>query len=204
MKRISKLAAALALAALALAGCRPPVDDGYEPPPIPEYTSPAKVLKAVQISFNQRNVAYLKASLSEGFVFYFDADDVGHNPPGGSNYVIPESWDYTVFWQAVKRLFENTYSVSLTISTSGLGEPDPNATTFKADNVNIKLLVMVDRVNGYISDQGYCNFEFRTYYNSTGTRLWRLVKWEDYTSVAGDSRGSPASASLGEILSIYK
>ncbi|NIT35161.1 MAG: hypothetical protein GTN49_01455, partial [candidate division Zixibacteria bacterium] len=75
-------------------------EEEVEPPPPPApLNTPAEVLKSVEISFNQRDIEILKNSLSPDFVFYFDPDDVGQNPPG-SQYRIPESWSYTEFWQA--------------------------------------------------------------------------------------------------------
>ena len=117
-------------------------EEGHKEQPIPEYTSPAKILKTVQISFNQRNIVYLKAALSPNFVFYFDPDDVGQNPPGGSKYVIPERWTYTEFWQAVDKMFEFAYGISLTIPAGEIGTPGPEETTYDAKNVNIKILVL--------------------------------------------------------------
>ena len=87
---------------------------------------------------------------------------------------------------------------------TSVGEPDPNATIYKAENINIKLLVMVDEVNGYLADTGYCNFEFERYDGSEGEKFWRLTKWEDFTSVAGDSFPACEPTSLGRILALYK
>ena len=196
MKKI--ITAAIALTLL-VAACGE--EEGItEPEPA---NTPADVIGTLEIAFNQLSIRYLKSAISENFVFYFDPDDVGQHPPG-SSYVIPEYWSYTEFLLYVQRLLERAYSVNISIPSSAIGEPAPEERLYKARNINISLLVMVDRVNGYICNQGYCNFEFRTYYNSTGTRLWRLVKWEDYTSVNADSYASPASASLGKILAMYK
>jgi hypothetical protein len=71
MREFLRATATVILAALALTCCDKTIINGPESP-IPEYTSPATVLKAVQISFNQRNIDYLKQSLSPEFIFYFD------------------------------------------------------------------------------------------------------------------------------------
>jgi hypothetical protein len=142
--------------------------------------SPANVLKTVEIAYNQRNIQYYKDALSGDFVFYFDPDDVGQNPPG-SGYVIPETWSYTSDWQATFNMFQKAFSISLTIPTKNVGTPEPEATKFSADNVNIKLLVMIDELNGYIANQGYCNFEFEKYQNELNEDRWRLTKWWDNT-----------------------
>jgi hypothetical protein len=176
-------------------------EEGVTPPP-PE-NAPADVIKNVEISFNQRNISYLKNSLRSDFCFYFDPDDVGQSPPG-SHYVIPESWSYTEFYQYVETLYENAYMVTLSIPTAQIGTPGPAETAFRAENVELTLLVMVDEKYGYICDRGYCDFEFGLYYNESRDRFWRLVKWKDYTSVAGDSYASPEPTSLGKILALYK
>jgi hypothetical protein len=64
--------ASVAVALLLLAcfeeeGVTPRVPDRVEP------TSPAHVLRNVEISFNQRDINLLKAMLSADFVFYFEA-----------------------------------------------------------------------------------------------------------------------------------
>jgi len=178
-------------------------DEEAPPPAHPEATSPANVLKNVEISFNQRNAGIIDGVLSKGFVFYFDPDDVGQNPPGGSQYVIPESWAYAEFTGAVTNLYRKAYSVSLTIPTANVGEPDPNQTTYKAENINIKLLVMVDEINGYIADAGYCNFAFERYESEGGKNLWRLTKWWDNTATYGDANTGVAPTSLGRVLALY-
>jgi len=123
--------------------------------------------------------------LSKNFVFYFDPDDVGQNPPG-SQYEIPESWSYTEFWMVVNNMF---------------GE---NETKYRAENVSINLLVMVDELNGYLADQGYCNFAFESYTSETGKRCWRLTGWWDRTAVFADERLGVAPASVGKVLAVFK
>jgi hypothetical protein len=173
--------AAAAAAALALTGClfSPP---DTEPPQQPvEMTSPVNVLKNVAIAYNQRNIALYKKSLSTNFVFYFDPRDVGQNPPN-KTYVIPESWSYTEDWQATYNMFRLAYSINLSIPTGRIGEPEPEETTYRADNVTISLLVFVDELNGYIANTGYCNFEFEKYKNEQSQDRWRLRAWWDRTS----------------------
>ena len=180
--RTAALTIAAALAALLFTGClfSPPEEEDPEAPPV--MNSPANVLKTVEISYKQRNIEYYKAALSDNFVFYFDPDDVGQSPPG-SGYIIPETWSYTSDWQATDKMFEKAFSISLTIPTGGVGTPDPEATTYKANNISIKLLVMIDELNGFIADQGYCNFEFEKYKNESNADRWRLTKWWDNTGV---------------------
>jgi hypothetical protein len=172
-------------------------------PPPPPPNPLIEVLVAVETSFNYKDIRYLENNVSGDFSFHFDADDVGQNPPG-SNYVIPASWTRTEFLRTVGSLLERANWVSFDIRTSGLGEPAPNETTYRAENVSIKLLVMVDALNGYIADTGYCNFEFEKYRSEGGADYWRLTEWWDYTSVTGDEAPGLEPASLGRILALYK
>jgi hypothetical protein len=173
--------AAAAAAALILTGClfSPPPPEEQQPPV--EMTSPVNVLKNVAIAYNQRNIDLYKKALSTNFVFYFDPRDVGQSPPG-SQYEIPESWSYTEDWKATYNMFSRAYSINLSIPTGRIGEPDPEETTYRADNVNISLLVFTDELNGFIANTGYCTFEFEQYTSGQGKKLWRLTNWWDRTS----------------------
>lgn len=180
--RTAALTIAAAVAALLFTGClfSPPEEEDPEAPPV--MNSPANVLKTVEIAYNQRNIEYYKSALSENFVFYFDPDDVGTKPPG-SSYIIPETWSYTLDWQSTNNMFQKAFSISLTIPTGKVGTPEPEDTKFRAENVTIQLLVMIDELNGYIANQGYCNFEFEKYKNETNEDRWRLTKWWDNTMI---------------------
>ena len=200
MKKIILLVIALTLLALACNEDTVTVNEDYRLLP----TSPANVLKNVERAFNRRDINLLKGMLSENFVFYFDPDDVGQNPPGVPNYEIPEWWTYTTFWQAVSRMYTNAYSISLTIPTAGFGEPAPSEETYKAENISIKFLVMVDEENGYLADHGYCDFEFERYDGEEGRKFWRLTKWWDRTATSSDANPGVSPASFGKVLALYR
>jgi hypothetical protein len=185
--------AVLALACGEEEGVTPTVPDRFEP------TSPVNVLKNVEISFNRRDINLLKAMLSPNFVFYFDPRDVGSNPPG-SQYRIPESWSYTEFWQALNNMFRQAYSINLAIPTGRVGSPGENETTYKAENVRISLLVMIDSLNGFIADGGYCNFAFERYDAASGKKYWRLTGWWDRSSEFFDAYPALTPTSVGKIL----
>ncbi len=179
--RAGLITAAAAAAALALTGC-----PFSPPPPIPpqqpvKMTSPANVLKNVEIAYNQRYIDLYKKALSTNFVFYFDPRDVGQTPPG-KPYIIPESWSYTEDWKATDGMFHHAYNINLNIATGRVGEPEPEENKYEADNITITLLVMIDELNGFIADQGYCNFEFEKYKNEQSEDRWRLTKWWDRTA----------------------
>ena len=186
----------LALACGEEEGVTPREPDRLEP------TSPANVLKNVEISFNNRDVNLLKAMLSENFVFYFDPRDIGQRPPG-STYIIPESWPYDEFRAAVTNMYNYAYSVSLSIPTGRVGTPAENETKYKAENISISLLVMIDELNGFIADGGYCNFEFERYDSASGKKYWRLTGWWDRTSQGYDEYLGVAQATLGKVLAIF-
>ena len=201
MKKV--IIGSVAVAVLTLAcgeeeGVTPRVPDRLEP------TTPANVLRNVEISFNQSDIILLKAMLSESFVFYFDPRDVGQSPPGKPEYKIPESWSYVEFWNAVGNMFGQAYSISLSIPTNRVGTPGENETTYKADNVNISLLVMITELNGFIADKGYCNFEFERYESAGGKKYWRLTGWWDRTSQSFDEHPGAGGVSLGEILALFR
>jgi hypothetical protein len=198
---MKKLITAAALLALLVAAC----DDG--PDDEPEQTgvvnaAPAHVLTNISVSFNRRDVELVEGALGPAFTFYFNPEDVGQNPPGGSNYVIPESWDYTEFRRTVARMFRKAYSIDLAIPTGHIGEPASGAETYRAENVTISLLVMVDELNGYIANQGYCDFEFEKYKGADGRDYWRLTYWWDGTATACDEPAVEPT-SLGSVLAIY-
>jgi hypothetical protein len=192
MKKVIIASVAVALLALSCGeeeGVTPRGPDRLEP------TTPAT------ISFNQRDVNLLKAMLSESFVFYFDPRDVGQSPPG-SRYVIPESWSYTEFWRAVGNMFDKAYRINLSIPTDRVGTPAENETTYRADNISLSLLVMVNELDGFIADKGYCNYEFERYEGAGGKKYWRLTKWWDRTSQSSDEY--PGAASFGKVLALFK
>ncbi|MEE9455984.1 MAG: hypothetical protein V3W11_02395 [bacterium] len=200
MNRMISLALALALLPLSCGE-----EEGITRPPIPVTNPvyPADVIENVEHSFNQRDIVLLKRCLSRDFVFYFDPDDVGQNPPG-STYVIPTSWSYTEFWSAANRLFTMAYAISLNIPTSRIGVPSEKETSYKVEDVPISLLVMVNELNGFIADGGYCNFAFGAYYNEKEGKRWRLTGWWDFTSVYADEAPGLEPTSLGKILALYK
>jgi hypothetical protein len=201
MKRFITLCGGVALVA-ALA-CE---DRVHAPTPTPEPTgaeSPAEALEAVELSFNERAIKVLASALSEDFVFHFDPRDVGQRPPG-SEYVIPESWSYTEFWPVAGNMFRQAYSINLSISTSRVGSPGENETTYKAENITISLLVMVDELNGFIADGGYCNFAFERYDSASAKKYWRLTKWWDRTSECFDKYPGLEPTSLGRVLALFE
>jgi hypothetical protein len=179
--RAGFVTAAAAAAALILTGCPFSPPPPIEEKPAPEMTTPAYVLENIAYAYNHRDINLYKEALSSTFVFYFDTRDVGKNPPG-STYIIPESWSYTEDWQATNKMFQYAYNISLSIPTGRVGEPTPEENTYRAENISISLLVMIDELNGFIAEGGYCNFEFEKYKNEQSQDRWRLKAWWDRTS----------------------
>ncbi|MEE8639955.1 MAG: hypothetical protein V3T41_06060 [bacterium] len=180
--RAGIVTAAAAAAALILTGCLFSPPEPKEEKPAPEMTTPAYVLENIAYAYNHKDIDRYKKALSPSFVFYFDPRDVGKNPPG-SSYVIPESWSYTEDWQVTEKMFQHAYSISLSIPTGRVGEPEPEENEYQADNISISLLLMIDELNGYGADQGYCNFKFEKYQNEQSEDRWRLIAWWDRTAI---------------------
>ncbi|MGD8717664.1 MAG: hypothetical protein PVH29_02470 [Candidatus Zixiibacteriota bacterium] len=193
---MKKLIIAAALLALLVAACDDGPDETEEL--AAEATTPALAINNVTVSFNSRDVAYLERVMAGEFVFHFNPDDVGQNPPGGSNYVIPESWGYAEFRYVILRMYKSAYSIDLAIPTGSIGEPAESAEIYRAENVTISFLVMIDELNGYIANQGYCVFEFEKYYEN-GEGRWRLTGWWDNTATACDE-----PTSVGRILAHFR
>jgi len=200
MKKITAASVAVAVLLLACSeeeGTTPREPERLEP------TTPVNVLKNVELSFNRRHVGLLKDMLAEDFVFYFDPRDVGGHPPG-RKYPIPEDWYYDEFWTAADNMFILAHSISLAIPADGVGTPAENEATYKAENVPISLLVMIDSLNGYIAERGYCNYEFERYESASGKKFWRLTGWWDRTSVGYDEYPGVEPTSLGRVLSLFR
>lgn len=192
MRRINVVAACV-VTLYVLVGC----EGRIEPPP-PENT-PAEVLELIEYSFLARDVTGLERFLTADFVFYFDEDDVGKQV---GEYIIPESWTLTDFLSAVSRVFDNAYSVDMSIASANVGEPGTDDTTYTADNVQINFLVMVDAVNGYLA-QGFVTFEFAAVYNEKNEKEWLVAAWRDFTAPAGSGGRNITEASFGEILALF-
>jgi len=63
---------------------------------------------------------------------------------------------------------------------------------------------MVDEVNGFIADTGYCDFEFEQYRGKEFQKFWRLTKWWDNTSFGADAYPGVAPQSLGKVLTVFR
>ena len=173
MKKTITLAAAVALLALSCGeeeGVTPQEPDRLAP------TSPANVIKNVELAFNNRDINLFKDMLSENFVFYFDPDEVGRRPGGKRR--IPRSGSYTDIVRSVNDLFETAYSISMSIDMRSVGDPGPAETTFRADNIKVTLIVNDDELKGFTYDR-YGNVEFEKYRADAGENYWRLRKWWD-------------------------
>jgi hypothetical protein len=202
---MKKLLPILVLASLlAPTACEEMYDPPGPPPPRrPDLTSPTNVLKTVEISFNECNIDFFKSTLGPNFVFYFDPRDIGRKPPT-NNYLIPESWSKEWFWNAAHNMFNEAYSINLSINTNRVGEPEAEENTYEAENVGISLLVMIDELNGYIADGGYCNFAFESYPTKERKKNWRITNWWDRTAPVNGKSNGIESMSLGRILATYR
>lgn len=141
--------------------------------------SPAGVVEMIEVAYTDTDIELYKQCLSQNFTFYFDPNNVGDDVEG---YIIPDSWGYDDEVEAVGNMFDNAYSVNLSITTANIGEPEPSDTTYNAYNVKIVLTVMVDSQNGFRAD-GPVDFEFESYPNPKDEteKLWRVRNWWDRT-----------------------
>ena len=62
---------------------------------------------------------------------------------------------------------------------------------------------MVTELNGFIAENGYCDFEFEVYYNERKQKRWRLTEWRDHTSENMDVYPGVAPTSVGRVLAMY-
>ena len=195
--RTMLIAAALAAALLLACGGD---DEITTPTPVVNDT-PANCLKVVEGSWNSRDYHRYRATLSPNFVFYFNPNDIGDDVEG---YIIPVSWDYVEMNAAIQHMFNEAYSIKISIPTSGVGTPGDEDTIWHAENVNIGFELLTSPGNGWRIGAGYCNFEFEKY-EDNGADHWRLTKWWDYTREARAAASIPglAPASLGRVLAFF-
>jgi hypothetical protein len=167
----------------------------------PGGNSPAYVLELVEESFNRRAVSVLDGVLSPDFVFYFDPLDVGHDVGGG--FIIPECWGWDEYMQACSNMLEQVYSIDFNVNTTDVGDPEEGATTFEANHVPMRILIMIDSVNGFLAE-GFFDFEL-VYGDSAGYDDWKVTEWRDDTAIERTT-GLPsatAPASFGTILASF-
>jgi len=157
-----------------------------EPPEVPAMTEPKYVLASVEKAFNERDKDLLDDCLQADFTFYFDAGDVGRNPPG-SEYLIPESWSKAEFTGASANMFDE--------ARYKIGKPKEGVTYFDVKKNPLDIVVMVDELNGYRANQGYCDFGF----GRQAGGQWRMVNWYDHTGADYGDRPT----TLGKILALY-
>lgn len=165
-----------------------------------EPTDPKYVLFNVCVGFEERHRKILKANLCDDFIFHFDPEDVGANVNG---YIIPKYWTLDEFYAAAANIFAAAYVIDCTLSYRGIGTPGPGETEFRAEDVRLGFRVLVDRLNGYETYGGYCDFEFRGYAPGDGKTYWRVSRWWDRTYVEPPGDYEIVDTTLGRILAMY-
>jgi hypothetical protein len=166
-----------AATALLAAGCGEETTDagGQEPYPANE---PKYVLANVELAFNADDLNLLDDCLAGDFMFYFDEDDVGQEVNG---YVMPLSWTRQEFLTAVGNLFDKTFSVTFNDHWREVGTPGRGEQFYLAPELKLQLSVMVDSKNGYVFDDGSCDYEF----TREPGEAWFLSKWRDRSRECG-------------------
>jgi hypothetical protein len=92
-------------------------------------------------------------------------------------------------------MFERAFAISFNVNLAGVGVPDPEQTTYRAENTPVKLLVMLTESGGFLAE-GHAGFEFEKYLNEADEERWRLTKWWDDT-LPEESEGNPAAPRAG-------
>jgi hypothetical protein len=171
------LGTVITFSVLALNGCIFGTPDDQGGDVTPGLESPAGVVEMIEVAYNDTDVELYKKCLSQNFTFYFDPNDVGNDVEG---YIIPDSWGYYDEIDAADNMFDNAYSIQLSIITNNIGEPEPSDEDFLAPNVMIELTVMIDSQNGFKA-KGPVDFEFESYFNDKNEKQWRVINWWDRT-----------------------
>jgi hypothetical protein len=168
------------------------IDDGWPP------SQPAGILELIESSFNERVIGDVEDCLTADFTFYFDEDDVGKQT---GDYTIPESWGKDKFTEVAGYMFNEAHTIQMEIDTSNVGAPGDDDNIYFARDIEVRLLVMVDAVNGYLAD-GVCDFEFVDV-ESGEPDNWVISNWQDRTwpTVSGGRNVTPAS--IGFILAVF-
>ena len=167
----------LAPAALFLLAC----GDGQETPARPspyEPSEPKYALANVELAFGYMNADLLDSCLDRGFKFYFDLNDVNEEANG---YVIPEYWSKADILQAAGNMFARVYATSLSNNWRTIGSPAPSENTYFVSGVALRIVVMVDAINGYAVNDGTCDYEFAQDVEGA----WRLTRWKDRSRECG-------------------
>ena len=185
---------ALFLGILGTAGCGDEEPTPTEAGPY-DATEPRYVLANVELAFDRGDVNLLSNCLAGDFAFYFDVNDIGQKVDG---YTIPTSWTRDEFLTAAGNMFAETYDTSLTNRWREVGSPAPGATFYQAADVPLGITVMVTATNGYLFDDGTCDYEF----TREPAQTWFLTKWRDRTLECGGG-GCIGGMTLGQILARY-
>lgn len=199
MKKVLTASAAFALLFLGCGeeeGVAPQKRGHFEP------TSPANVLRNVELAFNTRDISLLKATLGRNFVFYYDPREVGRKPPGGEPRV-PKSSSYTEIVRRVNYLFEKAPFISLTLEIRIIARPKPEENTYRADYVKVKLIVMLDELRWFVRE-GYSRVGFEKYADKNGKNYWRITAWWDRTGGGYGEYLAPTAPSPGTALATFK
>ncbi len=166
----------------------------------PQGNTPGYTLELIEESFNRRSISLLDELLSNGFVFYFDPNDVGATV---GDYEIPESWSRDDFTGACENMFSEADLLELNFNTTDVGDPEEGYVAVTLKDVPTTMLVMVTPAGGYYVE-GLCDFwvEDDTY---GGYDNWVVGEWHDFTasSYFASASHNPDGVSLGCILAIY-
>jgi len=174
----------------------------FSPPPpyvyLKDQTDPYYCLWNLQVTYNKHDVIdmiknYKNILAGDNYHFYFDPKDIGKHPPGREDYIIPDSWGFNEDWQSTQNMFNNAYSILLTMPNLGQYGDDKDKDAFynqknpqfntehtecTVNDVDINLLVYVNNSQGYQAI-GKCDFRFKFNINDN---KWYMTEWHDHTA----------------------
>ncbi len=179
-RKLIRLCAAgmtLAPAALFFLACADEQETPARPSPY-KPSEPKYALANVELAFDNMNADLLDSCLERGFKFYFDINDVGEEANG---YVIPEYWSKADILRGAGNMFARAYATSLSNNWRTIGSPGPSENAYFVSSVALRIVVMVDAINGYAVDDGTCDYEFAQDVEGG----WRLTRWKDRSRECG-------------------
>jgi hypothetical protein len=158
----------------------------------------AQVLRSLIYAFNSRDIDTLGNALANDFTFYFDPNDVGSDV---GSYIIPDSWGREDMLAVCENMYDVAYHIDFDVEYETVAGPDDGVGESTANDVQVRLLVMIDATNGYLA-QGFCDFRFVNECGD-GAASWVITDWWDKTAARGTYESAEVE-SLGRILASFK
>lgn len=159
----------------------------------PDYSSPAQTFWTFTECFDRfyepDMIKVLDKTLTDEFIYVFDPNDPED---------IPFSWNKDKFIQACYNMFiAEILDIDFDYTENDIGNPG-NGETLYETTINIRFLLMITEVKGYMVD-GEIDVIFE---KTTGN--WKIRELRDHTASDDILITSIQSTSLGYILTLYE